>query len=177
MDLIDVLKPVTSNPGSGGGINSEIYLIQSKDIATFPVRDIDGVSIKTPIIMKSGKYARLFYMTQETIVPKEKKVKGENSDGGNWSVSVEGSHPGLDKAIQAFKANFGFNFEGYVLIKHVASNSIYLLGEPGNLVKIDDIDSTWNAKGKGTKFQFQADQSQPMAFYDAAIPLPTPSGV
>ena len=177
MDLLDVKKPNVANPGAGGGINTEIILIQASDVATFPALDADGVTYKTPIVMKAGKYARVFYMTQETIAPSEKKAKGENSDGGNWQVSVEGNFPGLGKAIQKFKKDFGFNFEGYVIIRHVTENVNYILGEPGYYVKVDDVDAKWNAKGKGTKFQFQADQANPICFYDAAIPFQTTSGV
>ena len=48
----------------------------------------------------------------------------------------------------------------------------YLIGDPGNLVHIEDIDTTWGEeidKDKGSKFTFKCQQSAPMAFYEGAI--------
>ena len=63
--LFDLAKPTVRNAGGGGGIKSEIILIQEADIdwATFPARDTDGVTIADDIQLLTGKFMHSFYMT------------------------------------------------------------------------------------------------------------------
>ncbi len=56
--LFDLAKPTVRNVGGGGGIKSEIILIQEADIDwdTFPQKDTDGVIMAADIAMKTGKF-------------------------------------------------------------------------------------------------------------------------
>jgi hypothetical protein len=50
-----LFKPSVCNAGGGGGKKPEIILIREEDIdrATFPERDVDGVTITTDISLKA----------------------------------------------------------------------------------------------------------------------------
>lgn len=172
--LFDLARPDGNNVGAGGGVDTEIILINAIDVdlSTFPARLEDGVTISTNIPMKAGKYMHRFYMTTGTIEPIEKKLKGENKDCGGFEVGVKGFFPGLAQAVQKWKANFGFGFEGFVIIQNCATSTKYLLGEPCNLVSVDDMEAIWGAsvdKGKGTNFIFKGTQSAPMAIYSGEL--------
>ena len=173
--LFDLAKPPGDNAGSGGGIKSEIILIQEADIdwSSFPTRDeTDGVTIANDIVLKADKYMQRFYMTEGTIKPNQKKLKGSNADCGGFEITLEGFYPGIEKAVQKWIAQFGIGFKGIVIIQNCAADKKYLIGEPCNLVKIDDIDTTWGEeieKDKGSKFTFKSKQSAPMAFYEGTI--------
>ena len=51
ISLFDLAKPTVRNAGDGGGIKSEIILIQEADIdwTSFPARETDGVTIADDI--------------------------------------------------------------------------------------------------------------------------------
>jgi len=173
--LFDLARPDSETAGSGGGIKSEIILIHESDVESpFPVRGIgpDAAVISSDILMKTGKFMHRFYMTQGTIKPSEKILKGSNQDCGGWQVSLEGFYPGIEKAVQAWKAQFGISFKGYIIIQNCSEGKRYLIGEPCNLAHIDNIDTTWGEevdKEKGSKFTFTSKQGNPMAIYEGAI--------
>jgi hypothetical protein len=174
ISLVDLARPAGDNIGGGGGIDSEIILIHSDDInwSTFPARAADLVTIAGNIPLKAGKFMHRFYMTQKTIKPNEKKVKGSNDDCGGYEVSLEGFYPGIEKAIQAWKAAHGISFKGLLIVQNCSGSKRYLVGEPCNLVVIDAIDTVWGedvSKDKGSKITFKSVQSLPMAFYEGAI--------
>ncbi len=115
-----------------------------------------------------------FYMTQGTIKPSQKKLKGSNQDCGGFEIGLEGFYPGIEKAVQKWIQNFGIDFKGIVIIQNCASNKRYLIGEPCNLVHLETIDTTWGEeidKDKGHKFGFLCKQSSPMAFYEGALAM------
>ena len=130
--LFDLAKPTVRNAGGGGGIKSEIILIQEADIDwdTFPQRDADGVTIADDIQLLTGKFMHSLYMTQGTIKPSQKKLKGSNQDCGGYEIGLEGFYPGIEKAVQKWIQNFGIDFKGIVIIQNCASNKRYLIGEP-----------------------------------------------
>lgn len=174
--LFDLAKPAGETVGSGGGIKSEIILIHETDVdfSQFPVRGTasDLSTIAGDIVLKNGKFMHRFYMTQGTIKPSEKKLKGSNQDCGGWEITLEGFYPGIEKAVQNWKAQFGISFKGLIIIQNCASAKRYLIGEPCNLVHIEDIDTTWGEevdKEKGSKFTFKCKQSMPMGIYEGAI--------
>lgn len=94
VSLFDLLKPTIKNAGGGGGIKSEIIIALEEDIDmnSFPAREADGVTILTDIPMKTGKYMHTLYMTQGTIKPGQKKLKGSNNDCGGFELTLEGSY-------------------------------------------------------------------------------------
>jgi hypothetical protein len=172
--LFDLARPSGDNAGAGGGIDTEIILINAIDVdmANFPTRGVDNTTIVGDIPMKADKYMHRFYMTQGTIKPLEKKVKGANKDCGGYEVGIEGFYPGIEEAVQKWKSNFGFSFEGFVIIQNCSGNKKYLLGEPCNLIYVDDIETLWGEevdKEKGGKFIFKGKQSMPMAIYSGKI--------
>ena len=177
--LLDLAKPTERNAGGGGGIKSEIILIQEADIdwTTFPERHPDGVTIGDNILMLAGKFMHSFYMTQGTIKPSQKKLKGSNQDCGGFEIGLEGFYPGIEKAVQQWIASFGIDFKGLVIIQNCASQKRYLIGEPCNLVHIENIDTSWGEeidKDKGHKFGFLCKQGSPMAFYEGALVMEPP---
>lgn len=172
--LFDLAKPAGDNAGGGGGIKSEIILVQERDIdwTLFPARAEDGVTIIGDITMKTDCFMHRFYMTQGTIKPNQKKLKGTNQDCGGFEITLEGFYPGIEQAVQKWIAQFGIGFKGILIIQNCASAKRYLIGEPCNLVHIEDIETTWGEeidKDKGSKFTFKCKQSTPMAFYEGAI--------
>ena len=187
VELFNLLKPTEKNAGGGGGIKSEIILIHEADIDwdLFPERDPDGVTISDSIFLLAGKFMYSFYMTQGTIKPSQKKLKGSNQDCGGYEIALEGFYPGIEKAVQQWIANFGIDFKGLVIIQNCASAKRYLIGEPCNLVHLETIDTAWGEeidKDKGSKFGFLCKQGSPMAFYEGEmqvmpnIPVPPIAG-
>jgi hypothetical protein len=176
IELFDLFKPSVRKAGGGGGIKSELILIREEDIdwATFPERDVDGVTITTDIPLKVGKFMHSFYMTQGTIKPSQKKLKGSNQDCGGYEIGLEGFYPGIEKSVQKWIQNFGIDFKGIVIIQNCASSRRYLIGEPCNLVHLEIIDTTWGEeidKDKGHKFGFLCKQSSPMAFDEGDLTM------
>jgi len=172
--LMDLARPAGDNVGCGGGISSNVILIHNDDIDwdNFPDREADGVTISDNIPLKAGKHMHRFYMTQKTMKPDQKKVKGSNDDCGGYELSLAGFYPGWEKAIQAWIAAHGISFKGLVIIQNCANNKRYLLGEPCNLVVIDALDSAWGedvSKDKGSTITFKSVQSLPMGFYEGQI--------
>lgn len=173
VSLIDLARPAGNNPGSGGGLKSEIILIPEENInwATFQPRGPDGITV-IDIPMKTGKYMKRFYMTPDVIEPSEKKIKGSNVDCGGWEVSVKGFHPGFADAVMSWIALNGYSFKGLVIIQNGTENKKYLLGEYGNLVYVDDIQSKWGAsveKDKGHEITFSAKMKNTIGTYTGQI--------
>lgn len=174
IDLFDLARPTGSNPGAGGGLDSEIILIHSIDIdwTTYPDRETDNVTIASDIPLKAGKYMHRFYMTPDVIEPYFKKIKGGNKDSGGYECGVKGFFPGIDLAVLKWIANFGYQFEGLVIIQNCANSQKYIIGEPCNLVYCDNIESVWGStveKEKGNNFDFKAKQKNPLGIYSGAI--------
>jgi hypothetical protein len=174
VSLLDLVRPTGDNPGGGGGIDSEIILINADDIdmANFPARSTLGGKITGNIPMKAGKYMHRFYATDKTIKPSQKKLKGSNVDCGGYEVGVETFHPGLEEAILNWIDSFGFSFRGFVILQNCTGSKKYLLGEPCNLINVDDLESMWGSavnEDKGTKVIFKGQQSRPIALYEGGI--------
>jgi hypothetical protein len=71
-------------------------------------------------------------MTQGTIKPSQKKLKGSNQDCGGFEGGLEGFHPGMEKTVQKWIHNFGIDFKGLLIIQNGTNNRQYLLGENDN---------------------------------------------
>ncbi len=173
VSLVDLARPTGNNPGSGGGMKSQIILIpdESIDWPNTPSRSADGLTL-TNIALKSGKYMKRFYMTSDVIEPGMKKLKGTNQDCGGWEVSLKGFHPGWGDAVMSWIALNGYSFKGLVMIQNGADGKKYVLGENGNLVYCDDINAKWGAsveKDKGLDFTFIGKQSNTYATYSGVL--------
>ena len=173
VSLIDLARPAGSNPGSGGGLNSEILLIHSENIdwLTYPARGATGETI-ADIPLKAGKYMHRFYMTSDVIEPSQKKIKGSNKDSGGYEIQLKGFYPGWGNAVLSWIAQYGYAFEGIIIIQNNADGKRYVIGEPCFLTLIDDIQSAWGAtveKDKGHTITFGAKQKNPMGIYTGAI--------
>ena len=172
--LVDLARPAGSNnPGGGGGVKSEILLIPDDAInwAAFPDRAVDGITLAS-LPLKTGRYMKRFYMTDDVIEPGQKKLKGSNVDCGGWEITLKGFYPGWGDAVMAWIANNGYAFKGVVIFRNCADGKKYLIGEPCNLVHIDDIQSKWGAsveKDKGHEITFMSKQSKPLAVFTGAI--------
>ncbi len=166
-DLSDVQKPATANPGAGGGIKSIIYAVLEEDVVTLPARGADLVTIAGDIVLKADKYIHQIYATEKTIEPVEKKLKGSNRDSGGFEISLKFFHPGVEAAIQEFKAKHS-NSSFYVIIKNCAASKKYLIGDVCNTVWVDDFETKFGkdlTEDKGTNFTFLCQQPLPMAIY------------
>lgn len=172
--LMDVEKPAGVRPGTGGGIRSIIYAALEDDInlASFPARAADKVTIVDNLPLKAGKFLHRIYATEKTIEPIEKKLKGPNRDSGGYEVSLKFFHPGVMKAIQEFKAkHVDSNF--FLIIKVYSNDAFinYLIGEPYNTAWLDDYETKFGkdqTEAKGTDFTFLCYQGLPMAIYEGA---------
>ncbi|MCX6252532.1 MAG: hypothetical protein NTX61_17495 [Bacteroidetes bacterium] len=135
ISLFDLAKPVEKNPATGGGINSQIILVQESDInwGQFPACDVVyGVTITQNIPLKAGKYFHRLYLTQGTIKPAQKKLKGSNQDCGGYHEVFSWRSPSTRKdSLRKLDGKFVF--------------------------VIESIDSTWGEevdKEKGSKIIF-----------------------
>jgi len=172
ISLFDLGRPTGSNPGAGGGIDSEIILIHNSDIdwPNYPT-SVNGI-ISDDIPLKAGKFMHRFYLTDDVIEPMMKKIKGGNRDSGGYEVGIKGFHPAMEEAILKWISNFGYEFSGIMIFQNCASSKKYLVGEKCNLVHVDDIQSKWGSsvdKEKGSDFTFLAKQSSPWSIYTGAI--------
>ena len=174
--LFDLARPTSETAGSGGGIKSEIILIHENDVdwTQFPDRGTGPTAavITADIELKTGMFMHRFYMTQGTIKPSEKSLKGSNQDCGGWEITLEGFYPGIEQAVQSWKSQFGISFKGLIIVQNCSEGKRYLIGEPCNLAHIDNIDTTWGEevdKEKGSKFTFKSKQANPMAIYQGAV--------
>lgn len=166
-DLMSINKPTGKNPGAGGGLKSVVYALLVDDIDTWPDRETDLVTILTDVTLKAGKYIHEIYATSQTIEPVEKKLAGENKDSGGVQIDVKFFHPGLDAAIQEFKAKHSTS-EFILFIRNCAEDKIYVIGEPCNPAWMEEWEATWGKsveEGKGSTFTFVSKQSLPMAIY------------
>ncbi|MFZ4523825.1 MAG: hypothetical protein ACOYNC_19140 [Bacteroidales bacterium] len=171
--LVDLARPAGNNPGAGGGIKSEILLIPEDSINwnAFPSRGADGITIAT-VPLKAGKYMKRFYMTDDVIEPSQKKIKGGNVDSGGWEISLKGFHPGWGDAVMSWIALNGYSFKGCIIFRNCADGKKYLIGEPCNVVHVDDIQSKWGSsveKERGHEIVFTSKQSMPLAVYTGPI--------
>ena len=174
-ELTDIEKPALAKPGAGGGIKSILYLVKEDDVvlANFPARAADLVTIAGNIPLKAGKYIHRLYETDKTIEVVEKKLKGPNRDAGGVEISIKGFHPGVEAAIQEFKAKHS-DGSFFMFIKvHVSSGwKTYLIGEPYNTVSLDDYETKFGkdaSEGKGTDLTFLCQQTLPMAIYSGQL--------
>lgn len=172
-DMFDIDKPAGSWPGAGGGIKSVVYAALEDDlvIASWPSRAADQATISSDIVLKAGKYLHQIYATEDTIEPNEKKLKGPNRDSGGFEVTLKFFHPGVEAAIQEFKAKHA-NSNFILLIKNCGENKVYLIGEPCNTAWLEDFETKWGKdvdEGKGTDFTFMCKQPKPVAIYSGAL--------
>ena len=173
VSLIDLARPAGSNPGAGGGVKSEILLIPSENVDwnNYPARGADGVTL-TDIPLRAGKYMHRFYVTADVIEPAMKKIKGSNKDSGGWECTLKGFHPGFGNAVLSWISQYGFAFEGLVIIQNGTDGKRYVIGEPCNLCYVDDMQSAWGAtvdKEKGHTITFGAKQKNPLAIYTGIV--------
>lgn len=169
--LTDLEKPAGAMPGTGGGIRSIIYaaLEDDIDVANFPARSADMVTITGNLPFKAGKYLHRIYATEKTIEPIEKKLKGPNRDSGGYEISLKYFHPAVSAAVQEFKAKHS-NSNFFLIIKVYQNGAFsnYLIGEPYNTAWMDDYETKFGkdqTEAKGTDFTFLCYQSLPMAIY------------
>ena len=77
--------------------------------------------------------------------PSQNKIKGSNSDSGGWEISLKGFHPGWGDAIMSRIALYGYSFRRVIIFRSCATGKKYLIGEPCNIVHVDDIQVQWGA--------------------------------
>lgn len=172
--LTDLEKPAGAMPGTGGGIRSIIYAALEDDIeiANFPSRQTDKVTILTDLPFKANKYLHRIYGTEKTIEPIEKKLKGPNRDSGGYEISLKYFHPAVSVAVQEFKAKHS-NSNFFLILKVYQNGAFtnYLIGEPYNTAWMDDYETKFGkdqTEAKGTDFTFLCYQGLPMAIYQGA---------
>ena len=174
-DLIDIEKPALAKPGAGGGIKSILYLVAEADVELeqFPARGSDQVTITADLPLKTGKHIHRVYATEKTIEVVEKKLKGPNKDAGGFEISVKGFHPGVEKAIQEFKAKHSDgSFFLFIKVRVAGAWRVYLIGLPYNSVTLDDFETKFGkdaSEGRGTDLMFLCQQIEPMAIYEGQL--------
>ncbi len=93
------------------GLGFQEFILRQKVFLTF------GVTIADDIQLLTGKFMHSFYMTQGTIKPSQKKLKGSNQDCGGYEIGLEGFYPGIEKAEQKWIQNLRIDFKGIVIIQ------------------------------------------------------------
>lgn len=174
VSLKTIARPITHSPGAGGGINNYILAVLRDDIQTMPARSADGVTIATPIVMKSGKYMHTIYATDKKVKPIQNKIEtDDNPDITAYEVGLEFWHPGLSKAILEFQALHGSS-AFIIILRECASDSMYLLGEMCNPLYMKTAELQWEPTptgGRGTQFGIKGTQSMPYAIYTSTLTL------
>ena len=79
------------------------------------------MTITSDIPLKTGKFMHSFYMTQDTIKPSQKNLKGSNQDCGGFEIRMEGFYSGFEKAQQKWMARW--RNESEVILKDKVSSS------------------------------------------------------
>jgi hypothetical protein len=100
----NVAKPAGKNAGAAATKEANVFIIATKDVAVWPVRDSKGVLLSGNIIPKpNAKMARVYMTASKIKAPYE-------SDGDEDSISVkhkfEGEHPGNELEINEFVQNW-----------------------------------------------------------------------
>jgi len=177
-DLEDITKPAGASPGAGGGLNNEVIAILADDVAAFPARGIDLVTMTGNVEMKLGKFMHVIYATPKTLEVTHKKIKGDNVDIVGFEVGLKFFHPDLTAAILSFMAKHSAS-KFYLLLRNCSSNVTYLIGEPCNELLMEEAESVWGktlTDGKGTNFTFLGQQKNTAAIYAGTLTLADSSG-
>lgn len=121
-----------------------------------------------------------FHVKGRKIEGLEYLIKRFNQDSGGFEVGLEGSYPGIEKAVQKWIQNLGIDFKGLVIIQNGTNNRKYMIEEKDNLAHSETIDTTWGEeidKDKGHKFSFVSKQGSAMAFYEGELLMDTTTPV
>jgi hypothetical protein len=101
---VNVAKPVGKSAGAAAPKEPNVFIIATKDVAVWPVRDPKGVLLTGNIVPKPNAKMAKVYMTAS-------KIKAPyEGDGDEDSISVkhkfDGEHPGNELEINEFVQNW-----------------------------------------------------------------------
>ncbi len=120
-------------PGAGLHPQDELILIDADDIATFPARDADGVSIADPVVLATGATGITIYMTPGTYTV-ESNSDGDPDEEG-FQPSIQASHPGNSPEIMKFKSNW-LGKRIIAILKFCNGGTPWLFGSPCNPMRL-----------------------------------------
>jgi len=169
--MITVLnRPTGSNPGSGGGLGTSIFLVPKSYLVSQPKRDVTSPNkIIADLAFDATNAAIEIYCTKETIEPTFSKLAGENADCGGVENSIKISHPSISADVLQFIAENGFGEEGYVFVKNERTGVIYIIGEDGFTADMSDFAGKIGktiADSTSVEITFTAKQPLPFAIFE-----------
>ena len=136
MAFITVKKSVlkNGNPGRPNPKSPYIILFKSDDLATKPVKSVDGVSVAVALAFKAGKKAIEIYAIPSSIKVGDKS-SGE-ADKKGFIHTIEFEHPGSSVEYSQFiNENVNENLMAIVVYPDLAFDK--LVGWPGNPLQLN----------------------------------------
>jgi len=116
------------NPGRPNAKTPAIIIFKTDDLKYLPAKGLDGVSVVSDIVLKSGTNAMAIYATASTIKFNEKS--NGDADKKGFIASLEFEYPGSGVEYSAFiNDNINENLMAIVLYPDLGFNK--LLGWPG----------------------------------------------
>ena len=122
------------NPGRPNPKNPYIVLFRSTDLASSPVKGVDGITVSTPLVFKTGKKAIEIYAIQSTIKVGDKS--SGDADKKGFIQTLEFEHPGSSSEYASF-VNENVNKGLMAIVVYPDLSFKKLLGSPGNPLQLN----------------------------------------
>lgn len=172
-EFVNVEKPEVAGSGAGTPKDPNVFLVRTKDVLTWPVRNAKGVLMVGDLVMKSGKSASSVYMTGVNQKPNY-NVEGE-IDKENFMQKVEATHPGdALEAHEFYQNNLG---EDLVLFyKNCDDGKYRVYGTPCSPLRLKGGFED-NKDGRGFNFNFEQIQGTRFVpgHYAGNMPIAAPT--
>lgn len=175
MTYLNVSVPRKHNAGMGIQAKDKITLVDAEDIQFMPPRDENGVLLSGNIVLKSGAYAISVYATPDKI-KLGSKSEGETDNEG-FVQSLTFSHPGNEREIREFKANW-LGRKVVAIISYCCKDHVDILGSDlCNPLKMQ-VDMNSDKEGTANEFSFESvGKGNDIAMYQGTIPGEDPVAV
>jgi len=158
------------NPRSGDGIT----IFDLDDVLYYPSRDESGVVIPDDIIFKPGAYAITLYAT--TGKSEITSTTEGDADNEGFNTSFQFTHPGNEREIREFKANWLGRNVG-VILNYCNKSYADIAGDKCNPLKLQAA-YTGNNEGNNNVITFaSAGKGEDIGMYLGTIPTDEPLAV
>lgn len=160
--------PKTNNGGRTKPKDAKIIIGRIRDVETFPVPDVKGIRITTPLTMKASAKMITLEVTPSTISITQ-PTEGDPDNKG-VKPKIEFSRPGSDDPeFEEFLEN-NVNEDLFAIIQYPISGKKKIAGYPGNPLQLS-AESTDNNEGDTHKVTLESVlRGGRIRFYEAALP-------
>lgn len=168
------VKRAAGSPGVGINTRDELVLVDVDDIAFFPERDSAGVVMEEDIVLKPGRYGIGLYLTPGTV--EAAAASDGDTDQVGYKPSVKGTHPGNNREVREFKANW-INRKVIAIVRYCGGKAADIIGSPCNPCKMT-ASYTGNNESNTNEFTFeQISKGDDIGIYQGSIPQEEPVAV